>query len=110
MAVIPKPATQREMIDQIWFVLIGSNGDGVVTKVRAISKDIDDIKSKLPTLLPREEHDEEEEKKDRGRRENSDRRKMSRREVISLTIAGISTLAAIGAVIVAILALVGGIA
>jgi len=96
LSTIPRPPTQKEMINQIWFVLIGSNGDGVVTKVRAISKDMDDIKSKLPTLLPREEHDTKE-----------DRRKMSRREIASLAIAGISTVAAVGATIVAILALGG---
>ena len=32
-----KPATQREMLYQLWFAVIGSNGDGLASQVRDIN-------------------------------------------------------------------------
>jgi hypothetical protein len=38
-----KPATQREMVEQLWYAVIGTNGDGVVEQLRQLSKDFMDF-------------------------------------------------------------------
>ena len=36
-----QPKTQREMVQQMWFVLLGSNGDGLVERVKRIENKLD---------------------------------------------------------------------
>lgn len=55
MSKVPKPATQREMIEQLWYAVIGSNGDGIAAVTRKNSEDIGDIKQVLPTLQTKAE-------------------------------------------------------
>ena len=43
-----KPATQREMLYQLWFAVIGSNGDGLASQVRDINTWI----KKRPPVCP----------------------------------------------------------
>lgn len=44
MAHVEKPSTLKEQVDQIWMVLIGSNGDGIVAITKENHKDIQEIK------------------------------------------------------------------
>lgn len=39
-----QPKTQREMIQQLWFVVLGSNGDGLAAQVKAMRTDIAELK------------------------------------------------------------------
>ena len=41
MSFIPKPATTDEMVNQLWYAIIGSNGDGMAAKVKAIDNRLD---------------------------------------------------------------------
>lgn len=112
MAVIPRPDTLEEMVYQLWYAVLGSNGDGLASRVRTIREEIEEIKGVMPTLWTREDHECAERayqvkdaEKEKERQAKSDRRKMSKREALGLAIAGISAVAAIGAVIVAIIAI-----
>lgn len=33
-----KPATQREMVEQLWYAMIGTNGDGALEQLSALNK------------------------------------------------------------------------
>lgn len=55
MSKIPKPATQREMIEQLWYAVLGSNGDGIAAVTRRNSEDIGEIRQVLPTLQTKAE-------------------------------------------------------
>jgi len=39
-----KPKTQKEQIDQLWMLIIGSNGDGLKNDLREIKSCMNDIK------------------------------------------------------------------
>ena len=67
MGTIEKPKTQREMIDQLWFAVVGSNGDGIAAVTRRNSRDIQEIKEKLPTFQTHDEAVMEEETNERRR-------------------------------------------
>lgn len=36
-----KPKLQREMIDQMWYCLIGTNGDGLIDHIKHMEKRLD---------------------------------------------------------------------
>ena len=44
MGHVEKPKTQKEQIDQMWMVLIGSNGDGIAAITKKNHEDIQQIK------------------------------------------------------------------
>jgi hypothetical protein len=59
--MMEKPATQRAMLEQLWFVLIGTNGDGLIERFKMFVKEskehndqvverINNIDKVLPTL------------------------------------------------------------
>lgn len=41
-----KPTTQREMIDQLWYAMIGTNGNGVQARVEQIERVLPDLVTK----------------------------------------------------------------
>jgi len=43
------------MIHQLWFAVIGMNGDGMLTKVNNLSSDMVTVKIALPQLATKEE-------------------------------------------------------
>jgi hypothetical protein len=47
MGRVEKPKTQKEQIDQMWMVLIGSNGDGIVEITKQNHRDIQELKSSI---------------------------------------------------------------
>ena len=115
MSVIPRPATLEDMVYQLWFAVIGSNGDGLASQVRATREEVEEIKGILPTLWTREDHEcaereyqAKDAEKEKERRENIDRRKMSAREKAMLVATFLGSFAGLGGVIVAIIALKGG--
>ena len=104
-----KPKTQRAMVEQLWFVVIGSNGDGLVMLIKQAlaqmvdhAKRIGKIEDLLPALWTKEQHEEmhaayvadQAEQKEKGR-ESGERRKMSRRELVNYIVTGVLSLAAI---------------
>ena len=36
-----KPQTQKEMIDQLWYAVIGTNGDGLVGRMAKVEQKLD---------------------------------------------------------------------
>ena len=50
-----KPENEFEMIHQLWFAVVGSNGDGIATLVKKNSKQIEHILEILPTLQTKDE-------------------------------------------------------
>jgi len=38
MAVREKPKLQREVIDQLWYCIIGTNNDGIVDRVKRLEQ------------------------------------------------------------------------
>lgn len=57
MSAPPKPATQKEMLDQVWWILVGSNGDGVVSQVKAIRVETTKLTQVVPGLATKVELD-----------------------------------------------------
>lgn len=122
MAEIARPASMREMVDQLWFAIIGSNGDGIASQVRVTREKVAAIEATLPTLWSRADHEKaeaiyaerdkaKEEARAAGNKEKAEckeRRKMSRRDWLMVALTGLSSLGTVAAVIVAILALKGG--
>lgn len=51
MAYVEKPKTLKEQVDQIWMVLIGSNGDGIAAITKENRKDIQEIKMKTQRFV-----------------------------------------------------------
>jgi len=96
----------EEMVYQLWYAVIGSNGDGLASQVRDTKERVEVIEKTLPTLLSREDHECADEEK----RERVERRKMSTREKAMLVATFLGSFAAIAAVIVAIVALSGSVA
>lgn len=76
MSALPKPDTQEEMLYQLWYAIIGSNGDGLASIVKGNSTDIAEIKAVIPSLWTKEEHCAAETEDDTKR----ERRKFSGRE------------------------------
>lgn len=94
MSTIEKPKTQREMIDQLWFAVVGSNGDGIAAVTRRNSRDIQEIKEILPTLQTRADACEDDEKIEK----KNERRRVRQSDVIQWAImAGVAILVGIPA-------------
>ena len=53
---IPKPSTQKEMVDQLWFAIIGSNGEGLATKIKDTHQKVKDLEALIPSLMTCEEY------------------------------------------------------
>ena len=51
MGALEKPATQKEMLYQVWYAVIGSNGDGIASITRKNREDIEEIKESTNTFL-----------------------------------------------------------
>lgn len=47
MGHVEKPKTQKEQIDQMWMVLIGSNGDGIAAITKKNNQDIQEVKGTM---------------------------------------------------------------
>ena len=45
-----QPKTQREMMNQLWFAVIGSNGEGIAATVRRNEEAIGKIQRQIPTF------------------------------------------------------------
>ena len=77
MSAISKPQTQKETIDQMWWVLIGANGDGISQRVKRIDERLVEVEKKIPSFMTHDEHrvyvagckDEEKEKVKEERRQ-----------------------------------------
>lgn len=66
---MPKPPTQREMVEQLWYAIIGTNGDGVISELKTISKEFYDfMRNRVDTCPVRQS-------------------KMSRSQIITLIVA-----------------------
>ena len=48
MSYIPKPATTEEMVNQLWYAIIGSNGDGMAAKIKDIDNRLDSYIANKP--------------------------------------------------------------
>lgn len=98
--MMEKPKTQRGMVEQLWFVVIGSNGEGVVELIKqALAQMVDHatrlgkIENLLPALWTKEQHEkmheayvaEEEAKKEKAD-EKKDRRGITTRDWIMIAI------------------------
>jgi hypothetical protein len=58
MARPPKPATQKEMIDQLWFAVIGANSEGIAERVRRIDDRLQSVENRMPDLMTHQQHDD----------------------------------------------------
>ena len=43
-----KPKTQKETIDQLWYTMIGTNGDGVIDRLARVEERVSENGSKKP--------------------------------------------------------------
>lgn len=106
-----KPKTQRGMIDQLWFVVIGSNGDGIVELLKRALARLEDhheqigkIQDIIPMLWTKEQHEKmheqfvaqekaRKEKEQKEHKQSDERRKVSMRDwiMIGIVAAGVIT-------------------
>lgn len=52
-----KPDSEVEMINQLWYAVIGSNGEGIAKRVSSIDNRLLKVESKLPDFLTYDEHE-----------------------------------------------------
>ncbi len=57
-----KPDSEEEMINQLWYAVIGSNGEGIAKRVVAIDNRLLKVEEKLPDFLTYDEHEKMKEK------------------------------------------------
>ena len=48
--MIDRPESMEEMVTQLWYAVVGSNGDGIAGIVRINTQHIEDIRNTLPGL------------------------------------------------------------
>jgi len=48
--MIERPESEEEMMKQLWYAVVGSNGDGIAMVTRRNSQDIQEIKEAIPKL------------------------------------------------------------
>lgn len=63
MGNVRKPATQREMTEQLWFAVVGSNGEGIASLVRRNAEAIEKLERHIPSLVTRAEIEAEKERR-----------------------------------------------
>lgn len=51
MSSTEKPKTQKEMIDQLWFAIIGSNGEGLMGQFGSLKKDFYGLREEFHTFI-----------------------------------------------------------
>ena len=104
-----KPKTQRAMVEQLWFVVIGSNGDGLVVLIKQAlaqmtdhAKRLGKVEDLLPDLWTKEQHEKmhaeyckEDEERAAQEKDHGERRKVNRRELVNYIVTGALSLAAI---------------
>jgi hypothetical protein len=61
--MVPTPDTIEEKVQQIWFYMVGMNGDGMISKVNRINEKVENIESSLPQFVTRSEIHEEQKAK-----------------------------------------------
>jgi len=47
MAPVKKPDTQKEQVDQLWWTILGNNGDGLVVIVKELRSDLHALRKEL---------------------------------------------------------------
>ncbi len=57
MARVLKPKTQREMLDQLWYAVVGANSEGIAERVKAIDERLHKVEQHLPGCITRDESD-----------------------------------------------------
>ena len=62
MADKPKPTTQKEMLEQIWWAVWGANGDGIASMSKANNEAIKDIQQHLASVMTYSAHEQYHEK------------------------------------------------
>ena len=93
-----RPDTTDEMVYQLWYAVIGSNGDGIASQMREVRGRVESIEGIIPSLMTRDSCKAIE----REGVEKQERRKISTREKAMLAATFIGSVAAVGAVIVAV--------
>jgi len=58
MARPEKPHTQKEMIDQLWFAVIGANSEGIAERVKRIDDRLIEVERSIPDFMTHAEHRE----------------------------------------------------
>lgn len=79
VSLIPKPPTQKEMVDQLWFAIIGSNGDGLATQIKDTHSRVKKLENIIPDLMTCDEYDKREAEK--KKEENKERQSKERRKL-----------------------------
>lgn len=51
---VQKPDSMQEMVDQVWYAMIGMNGDGLISRVIKLDDRLDRIEVLLPQLVTKE--------------------------------------------------------
>lgn len=90
MSNVSKPTTQKAMVEQLWFAIVGSNGEGIASVTRRNERHIFEIKEQLPQLLPRDEYEEAQQKRadaDEAWKRYREQKRMNR---ITLVVAGVT--------------------
>ena len=90
--------TTDEMVYQLWYAVIGSNGDGIASQMREVRGRVESIEGIIPNLMTRESCKAIE----REGEDKKERRKISTREKAMLAATFLGSIAAVGAVIVAV--------
>jgi hypothetical protein len=91
-----RPDTTDEMVYQLWYAVIGSNGDGLASQMREVKGKVESIEGLIPSLMTRDSCKAIE----REKSDKTERRKISTREKAMLIATSLGSIAAIGAVII----------
>jgi hypothetical protein len=52
-----KPHSTDEMINQLWYAIIGANSEGIAERVKAIDERLHKVEQHLPNLITYDEHE-----------------------------------------------------
>jgi hypothetical protein len=104
--IVEKPKTIQGVLDALWYAVVGLNGEGLIDTVRGLREDMVVLKAQAPTLWTRSDHDQEH-KEDEAKAKQSERIYIEMKKGKGVTLREwVTIFVALGAVIVAIFALV----
>ena len=52
------PSTDHDLLVRIWTILEGTNGSGLITRFGCVEKDVSEIKSLIPNLWTKDQHEQ----------------------------------------------------
>lgn len=101
------PKTDHDLLISLWTFMVGTNGNGLIAKfddfAKCTDERLDAIERRQPEYWTKADHVAAEKEYAAQARDRIDRRKLSRRDMVMIAVTALGSLAAAGAVIVAII-------